>query len=427
MHTHRIKSTFLISFIFTIAPVLSNAVEQHVSRQATTGSFAGAPVLFQRAELMASDGKSLGFMGSAVAISGDTVVLGEPGYDDGMGNYVPGSAYVYVKGSNGWQDMTQVAKLNASDGGDCSYCEFGASVGISGDTIVVASDFGEAYVFVKPANGWANMTETARLLGTPTNNCFCGGVAIAGDTIVVGSPLDSTNAGSLFVFVRPPSGWQTTSEANAQLTEAVRGYEDQLGGMVAIDGGTIVSQGLLGNKNQRAVFVFLKPQGGWSGILTQTATLTSTDPLASFLPVSVSGNTVVSGVPDPYQELPYADVWVKPATGWKDMTETARLSDGRSTNDNFGWSAATTGNLVVVGAPYVTTGKNQFRGAALVFVKPASGWQPTSKPNAVLTDSNWTNDDAFGFATAVSAGTAVVGAPNGPNKGDVGAGYVFQK
>ena len=59
--------------------------------------------------------------------------------------------------------MTQTAKLTASDGAasDC----FGSSVAISGDTVVVGailmtlaqtSNQGSAYVFVKPAGGWAD-------------------------------------------------------------------------------------------------------------------------------------------------------------------------------------------------------------------------------------------------------------------------------
>jgi hypothetical protein len=51
----------------------------------------------------------------------------------------------------------QQAKLTASDG--AAYDEFGASVAISGDTVVVGAVFGNAdqgsaYVFVKPTGGW---------------------------------------------------------------------------------------------------------------------------------------------------------------------------------------------------------------------------------------------------------------------------------
>lgn len=67
--------------------------------------------------------------------------------------------------------LSQLAKLTESDGqqGDDI---FGASVAMDGDTVVVGDpeaggiyDFyqGAAYVFVKPATGWKNMTQTAKL------------------------------------------------------------------------------------------------------------------------------------------------------------------------------------------------------------------------------------------------------------------------
>ena len=62
----------------------------------------------------------------------------------------------------------QLAKLRASDGGAGDF--LGWSVAISGDTVVVGAPMletvqgeGAVYVFVKPASGWANGTETAKL------------------------------------------------------------------------------------------------------------------------------------------------------------------------------------------------------------------------------------------------------------------------
>jgi hypothetical protein len=61
----------------------------------------------------------------------------------------------------------QLAKLTSSDGQADD--RFGFSVAVSGDTVVVGlssadgSGHNAAYVFVKPSTGWANMTETAEL------------------------------------------------------------------------------------------------------------------------------------------------------------------------------------------------------------------------------------------------------------------------
>ncbi|MGA8150430.1 MAG: hypothetical protein WB952_05730 [Terriglobales bacterium] len=71
-----------------------------------------------------------------------------------------------------------LATLTASDGTGSSY--FGSSVSISGDT-AVASGSGAVYVFVKPTTGWANLTETAKL--TASDGAFLDSVAIWGNTV----------------------------------------------------------------------------------------------------------------------------------------------------------------------------------------------------------------------------------------------------
>ena len=186
-----------------------------------------AAAIFQRAELTGSDLQQDSFFGSAVAISGNTIVVGAPGNAE-VGHNVPGAAYVFVKPTGGWHNMTQIAKLTTSDGGSDPGNRFGSSVAISGNTIVVGSFFDKAYVFVMPATGWADMTETAQLI----NSCFSCDVAIDGDTVVVGAPADEL-AGEAAVFVRPATGWQSTAQPNATLTESIPTMNDGFGSSVA--------------------------------------------------------------------------------------------------------------------------------------------------------------------------------------------------
>src|ERR1700675_1592404 len=91
----------------------------------------------QLAELTASDGNSNDRFGNAVAVNGSTVIVGAWGATIGS-NTEQGAAYVFVKPVNGWGNMTQVAKLTPSNGSE--YLHFGWSVAISGDTIVVGTD-----------------------------------------------------------------------------------------------------------------------------------------------------------------------------------------------------------------------------------------------------------------------------------------------
>jgi hypothetical protein len=129
---------------------------------AVVANAADPPVSFV-AKLTAADPHASDSLGSAIAISGDVLVVGATG-DDGIASD-SGAAYVYTRSSAGvW---TQRQKLIPSDGTVNS--RFGNSVTISGGTIVVgaygddgvATDAGAAYVFTcTPAGVWAEQSRS---------------------------------------------------------------------------------------------------------------------------------------------------------------------------------------------------------------------------------------------------------------------------
>lgn len=90
------------------------------------------PLLMQQSKLTASDGLAGDKLGSSVAISGDTAVVGAP-YDDVVATD-QGSVYVFVRSLFGW---SQQARLNASDGAASD--NFGSSLAINGNTAVIGS------------------------------------------------------------------------------------------------------------------------------------------------------------------------------------------------------------------------------------------------------------------------------------------------
>ncbi|MGO8874279.1 MAG: FG-GAP repeat protein [Acidimicrobiales bacterium] len=148
----------------------------------------------QTAELKGSDTSTDDYFGSAVAVSGGTVVVGA--YDHAAG---AGRAYVFEKTPAGFE---QTAELQGS--GITAGDYFGSAVAVSGHTVVVGAEFatgnaGGIYVFTDTSAGWA---ETATLMGsdTATNDEFGDSVAISGDTVLVGALGHSSKAGSAYVF-----------------------------------------------------------------------------------------------------------------------------------------------------------------------------------------------------------------------------------
>ncbi|MHB8788683.1 MAG: thrombospondin type 3 repeat-containing protein [Desulfobulbaceae bacterium] len=387
---------------------------------------------FQQAKLTAGDGAENDQFGYSVAISGDTIVVGAPNN---------GAAYVFVKPAVGWSTMTQTAKMTASDGAADDY--FGGSLAISGDTIVVGARYnnanggasGSAYVYAKPASGWIDMTQTAKLTAGDgaSGDIFGYSVAISGDTIVVGAIYNNDYSGSAYVFAMPPSGWYYMTQT-AKLTAGDGAAQDQFGRSIAISGDTIVVGAPYDDDNglySGSAYVFAMPTSGWAN-MTQTAKLTAGDGAADDYfgeSVAISGDTIVVGAyldDDNGTSSGSAHVFAKPASGWADMTQTAKLAAGDgAAYDFFGESVAISGDTIVVGA-YADDDNGSDSGSSYVFARPGEGWADMTH-TAKLTAGDGAADDYFGRFLAISGDTIVVGALGDDDMGDLsGSAYVFE-
>ena len=391
-----------------------------------------ASLFEQTAELTASDGGTAGSVSCGpVAVSGNTMVLGATGAAGGYG------AYVFTKSGSAWIEAAKLT-VSADTGSNC-----GQSIAISGNTVVIgvtgelglyATTGGAAYVFTEPASGWENMTQTATL--TPSdgavNDGFGSSVSIDGSTIAVTEAVGFKGA---YVFTEPASGWTNmTQTAKLTPTATQAGFPTEIDS-VSISGNTIVVGAIaVGDPVEQEAFVFVKPASGWAN-MTQTATLAPSDVAVRNIfgsSVSISGNTVVVGSPQagPIGGEPsgngVAYVFTEPVSGWANATQTATLtaSDGAA-NDGFGSSVTISGNTVVIAAPFATIGGNSDQGAAYVFTEPSSGWANMTQ-TAKLTASDGAANGEFGDWIAISGNTLAVGVMGGYNGNLVpGAVYVF--
>lgn len=179
--------------------------------------------------------------GGAIAISGDTLVVGAymesgsattiNGPDDDLAQE-SGAVYVYTKETTGWVQQAYLKAHNAR-----ANHRFGRSVAIDGDTIVVgapgedsldkpteggSTDTGAVYVFTRSGKTW---TEQAYLKASNADakDEFGASVAIKGDTIAVGATGEASTAygldgdqnsnnaeysGAVYLFSRTNSKWE---------------------------------------------------------------------------------------------------------------------------------------------------------------------------------------------------------------------------
>ena len=207
----------------------------------------GANVVVQEAHYsLPSDAHGNAKFGTDVAIDGDVAVVGAPAIDPG--SPIEG-AYVVTHDASGWGNPQALA-ITLAAGSDPNYA--GASVDISGDTIVVGAPSedvpdplhadnrfrsGAVYVFVKNGTSWV---QQARLTAPEPSDLqeFGASVAIDGDTLVVGASGAGAlpGAGAAYVFTRSVGAW-TSSPVLLQASNADPG--DFFGSAVAIDGDTI--------------------------------------------------------------------------------------------------------------------------------------------------------------------------------------------
>jgi len=399
------------------------------------------PTIEQVRELTASDGSPDDRLGSAVAVSGSTLVLGAP--DHGAG-----AVYVFtLPASGGWADATQTAELTVSDGtpDDC----FGCSVAISGQTIVVGAPGrtidgnagqGSVYVYTEPPGGWASSsTPSAQLIASDgEQNANLGySVAISGPVIVAGAFGGA--GGSAYVFSEPAAGWASAPTPTPQTAElAASDGGGDLGYSVAISGPVIAAGApdyIAGpNASQGAVYVFSEPPGGWSSDApttpqTQAGELTSADGTAYDnlgFSVAISGPVIVAGAPghavDDNENAGAVYVYAEPPNGWSTTSQatTELTASDAATGDQLGLSVAISGATVAAAAP----GSGDDQGLLDLFSEPSGSWAGTTTQSAELETSDGQAGDQFGFAVAVSGSTIVAGAP-GRASGQ-GAAYVFE-
>ena len=330
----------------------SNATGVNGAASNNAASNSGAAYVFvrtagvwsQQAYLKASNTDASDWFGTAVAVSGDNVVVGArreasnaTGVNGSQANNAAsgaGAAYLFVRTAGVWIQQAYL-KASNTDAND----QFGFSVAASGDTVVVGARFedsdatgingaasnnvaenaGAAYVFVRNAGVWSQQAYL-KASNTDANDWFGSSVAVSGNTVVVGARFEDSNAtgingaasnnvaesaGAAYVFVRSAGNWRQQAYLKASNTDA----NDEFGTSVAVSGDTVVvgangessnAAGINGDQGNNAAgtagaaYLFVRSAGVWS----QQAYLkpSNTDAGDQFgQSVAVSGDTVVVG------------------------------------------------------------------------------------------------------------------------------------
>ena len=292
--------------------------------------------------------------GEAVAIDGDLIAVGAP--DDRTSGPLPsGSVYLFERDPNvsgGWRELTRLFPDDASNGD-----EFGASVSLSGDTLVVGAPkklvsihrTGAVYVFERDAGGPNAWGQTRRLrANSPIANSFFGNaVAVEGDRLVIGSEGDE----SFFVFERStidPEDWIQRNRFTLTLAGS-------LGDSVALSGDTIaVGDSSGGPAADGYVLVYERRPGPFSqwNVAARLSTV-PVQPNAGFgTSVAIDGDVILVGATRLDNFVGGAFLYERNEGGTEAWGEIARF-DGQDpgTNDGMGAAVALDEDRLIVGIP----------------------------------------------------------------------------
>ena len=336
-------------------------------------------------KLTGSDSAAYDFFGGSVAISGDYAIVGAAG-DDDKGEQ-SGSAYIFRRNGSSW---TQATKLTASDGLAGDY--FGCSAAIAGDYAIVGASeakrngirIGLAYIFQRSDSTWNEVAKVAAGDGADLDN-FGASVAISGDYVIVGAAGDDDKgeqSGSAYIFQRSGGSW--TQAAKLTATDGLAC--DNFGQSVAIFGdlaivGTVdeCDRGVAGS-----AYIFQRSGGSWTQVAKLTASYGSADDFFGEF-VAISGDYVIVGAAgddDKGEQSGSAYIFQRSGGSW---TQAAKLTarDGAA-YDFFGESVAISGDYVIVGAAG-DDDKGEQSGSAYVFsfnLRPPSSPTGPNPPHA---------------------------------------------
>jgi hypothetical protein len=365
--------------------------------------------------LFPNDSRTNLFFGTAVAIEGGTAAVGAPDNDNG-------AVYTFNQVGTNWfqaQKITMPGTVVPFDG-------FGRAVAMDGNTLAVGQPIGltflsgQVYVFTRVGT---NFIFQQTLVGNVSQTGGFGStVDVSGSTLVTGDPTESSievSSGAIYVFQRFGTNWVQ----QAFLKPNIVNPNVNFGSSVAIDGDTVIAGApLQGNRTQGAVYIFVRTGTNWvQQALLQPLDLTIGAAFGT--DVAIQGNLAVVGAPGQnIGGLHGGAVYIYLRTGTMWNLVQTLVSQPNADTLEFGSSVAIDNGTIVVGAEAKTVNGQGFAGAVDLYVLNGTNWVFAQEVTA--TDPR--QSAFFGRVVDISSGNIIVGAPFDSEDGqNAGAAYIF--
>ncbi|OQW47275.1 MAG: hypothetical protein A4S09_15895 [Proteobacteria bacterium SG_bin7] len=350
-----------------------------------------------------------GQMGANVAIDGNWAVSATPG--DEAGGIDAGAAHVFQLNGNVWSNFQRIVPSSLASGS-----QLGA-VAISGNTMVLGANLyanavGRVWVYTFNGSSWVLTAE----LNSPSPTVgekFGTAVAISNGVVAVGAPRNSVSgAQSGAVYLFSGASYATVQTVYPQVVGSETLVQGEFGSSVALESGTLIVGAPFPNSatvRGEAVYIYRQ-----SGAFAFAQKIINTDGGGSKrfgTAVSLSGNRLIIGAPfyssQNNSEVGRAYVYTRASAAVNYGATFGMLNPGDAgLKDHFGQSVFINANNAFVGAPDKTF--DQLAKVGAVYMYNSAGTQ-TFKIRSRRADRE---NDSFGQSIAVGNGWLISGAFN---------------
>lgn len=373
---------------------------------ATTLPAAGQVTVIADQSIGAGDPQPYDALGYGLAVDGTVMLAAARGSDTIVQN--GGAVYAFNRTASGWQQSQKIVFPNAQAGD-----EIGTAIALKGAVGVAGAPSrgisGRALVLRFDGGAWFPLTELSDSTVSAGAD-FGAAVACTADFIAVGAPASSeglgTNTGRVRLFQRTGTQWSP----GPALTATYRDPGDRFGFAVAMDGPWLAIAAPGDDDaavNAGAVWVYRLAPAGYelrTKLLCPLPVATATE--AGFgQSLAISGSTLLIGASQADTVANAAGAAFRYQLSNKGVTLAATLLPPAtgSHNAQFGFSVATDGSAVVVGAPGLEV-SGQLRGGAFLYLDGAA-------LDGVLANPGPTGFLLAGTRVACSATSVIAAAP----------------
>jgi len=378
----------------------------------------------QGEKLLGTDNAGIAESGRSVAISadGNTAIAGAPN-----DNTQQGAAWIYVRNGKVWTQ--QGPKLVGKGNVGPAQQGRAVAISADGNTVIVGGYLdnggtGAAWIFTRKDNVWTQQGE--KLVGTgyddfilPVNMGYSVGMSADGNTVILGGPYDTYPRGAAWIFGRKGNIWSQQGEKLFEESSPTGGQGISVG--LSADGNTAIVGAPLDKSQQGAAFLYIRNGTEWDRQgkkLFDVGTI-DTKWLGISVALNADGSNAILGASVADKTRGAAWVFVKNGAEWI-LKGNKLVGTVSSNNAEQGWSVAMSadGNTVLVGAK----ADNYTNGAAWVFTWSGSSWTQRG-PKLTGIGNVGVANQGQSLALSADGSTAIIGGNQDNDR--MGASWIF--